>query len=84
MSDEWHEGEIAGFASEYDADGLLAFSGAYANGVREGCGTMYYPEGSYLEGIWEEGALSEQPSRYFYPDKSSLRGTWVVRIAMNH
>ena len=78
VSNFWKEGEVAGEAEEFDDVGMLAFRGCYEEGLRHGPGIMFFPEGTSLQGIWEEGAISEGVSIFYYPDGSKLEGCWIV------
>lgn len=77
-SGRWEGGGFIGDVVECYPDGEPRFKGEYRRGERNGTGTEHQPDGSRLEGIWNDGVFEGPHNVYHYPDgKSRLRGQWV-------
>lgn len=59
------------------SDGSIKFVGSLVNGVRNGVGIQYNPDGSSLEGCWVDDLFQGHENIYRYPDGvSMLKGIW--------
>ena len=58
---QFSDGERHGFGREFQRgqDGeYVVFEGRYFNGVRDGGGTLFYPDGAVeFEGVWKAGRI---------------------------
>ncbi|XP_029155971.1 MORN repeat-containing protein 5-like isoform X1 [Nylanderia fulva] len=50
----------------------VVLEGEYRNGMLHGCGSMYWPRGQVMDGIWNRGKIDRQ-KRYTFADGLSYR-----------
>lgn len=55
------------------------YEGEYVNGVKEGKGTFWYPDGSKYEGEWKSG-IRNGMGKYTYPNGDWYDGSWKSNL----
>ncbi|XP_050421356.1 uncharacterized protein LOC126833837 [Adelges cooleyi] len=62
---DWNERTMSGHGKYHMADGAM-YVGGFENGLFHGSGTIYYPIGSQIKGVWENGKCLSR--KYIFSD----------------